>query len=79
MNESNDIWESRPQGLGDAALIAWALTEIAAAIRQHYHAIGTGDAATPMGAIEFLGKSILDGCVLIAQAAEARRGEEPGE
>jgi hypothetical protein len=39
-------------------LIAWALTQVAEAINQHWYEMGLRDAATPMGAMELLSKEI---------------------
>lgn len=67
---ANEIWEARPEGLKDAELVAWALTEVAAAIRKHYYWMGTANAASPMGAVEFLAKEVRDGCTIIGGALD---------
>ena len=67
----NNVWEERPEGLSDQQLIAWALSEVASAIHKHYYQMGTGNAATPMGATEVLGQGIMTGCDVIAESIDA--------
>jgi hypothetical protein len=64
----NDIWEGRPENSLPEELIAWALTEVAAAIRRHAYLLGTADAATPMGATELLSLGLKEGLSEIARA-----------
>jgi hypothetical protein len=66
----NDIWKYRPEDLSETELIAWALTEVATAINQHWHWMGTTDASTPMGATEVLGEAIKEGCQMLASSIE---------
>lgn len=56
-------WETRPT-LKPEELTAWALTTVADAlcgVTSSLHLLGTGDAGTTMGAIEFLAVQIHDG------------------
>lgn len=45
----NKIWETRPENLREGELIAWALTEVARAIDEHYDEM---TAATREAALE---------------------------
>ncbi|PWT72766.1 MAG: hypothetical protein C5B60_09100 [Chloroflexi bacterium] len=74
-------WEQRPRQLKSEELNAWALTTITDAlsgiadvlggIESAIHGLGTGDAGTTMGAIEFLACKIHDGFHDLALAFEA--------
>lgn len=66
-------WENRPRDLKSEELNAWALCRIADAVyavSTQIANLGTGNAATQMGAIEFLATQVHDGCNNVASAIE---------